>query len=127
MSITNIDKNHLKQIIEIPNLEELNKDKIIKSVQKNSNNYAKIKVLFKQMQNIKKEIEEIIEESLETDELNNVKCNLKKIPGSYYYLYQKPDTTLFFSILSPEEWNTHNVFINKYFYDYDLSLIKINM
>ena len=127
MSITNIDKNHLKQIIEIPNLEELNKDKIIKSVQKNSNNYAKIKVLFKQMQNIKKEIEEIIEESLETDELNNVKCNFKKIPGSYYYLYQKPDTTLFFSILSPEEWNTHNVFINKYFYDYDLSLIKINI
>ena len=34
MSITNIDKNHLKQIIEIPNLNELNRDKIIKSVQK---------------------------------------------------------------------------------------------
>ena len=47
MSITNIDKNHMNQIIEIPNLDELNKDKIIKSVQKNSNNYAKIKVLFK--------------------------------------------------------------------------------
>ena len=78
MSITNIDKNHLKQIIEIPNLNELNRDKIIKSVQKNSNNYAKIKV-FKQMENIKKEIEEIIQESLETDDLNNIKCNFKKI------------------------------------------------
>tara|TARA_Y100000589_G_C27041097_1_gene583188 strand:- start:314 stop:697 length:384 start_codon:yes stop_codon:yes gene_type:complete len=127
MSITNIDKNHMNQIIEIPNLDELNKDKIIKSVQKNSNNYAKIKVLFKQMENIKKEIEEIVEESLESENLNNIKCNFKKIPGSYYYVYQKPDLTLFFSILSPNEWNTKNIFINKYFYDYDLSLIKINL
>ena len=127
MSITNIDRNHLNQIIEIPNLNELNKDKIVKSVQKNSNNYAKIKVLFKQMENIKKEIEQIINESLETDDLNNIKCNFKKVPGSYYYLYQKPDGQLFFSILSPNEWNTNNIFINKYFYDYDLSLIKINI
>ena len=127
MSITNIDRNHLNQIIEIPNLNELNKDKIVKSVQKNSNNYAKIKVLFKQMENIKKEIEEIINESLETDYLNNIKCNFKKVPGSYYYLYQKSDGQLFFSILSPNEWNTKNIFINKYFYDYDLSLIKINI
>ena len=117
----------MNQIIEIPNLDELNKDKIIKSVQKNSNNYAKIKVLFKQMENIKKEIEEIVEESLESENLNNIKCNFKKIPGSYYYVYQKPDLTLFFSILSPNEWNTKNIFINKYFYDYDLSLIKINL
>ena len=127
MSITNIDRNHLNQIIEIPNLNELNKDKIVKSVQKNSNNYAKIKVLFKQMENIKKEIEQIINESLETDDLNNIKCNFKKVPGSYYYLYQKPDGQLFFSILSPNEWNTNNIFINKYFYDYDLSLIKKNI
>ena len=127
MSITNIDKNHLKQIIEIPNLNELNRDKIIKSVQKNSNNYAKIKVLFKQMENIKKEIEEIIQESIETDDLNKIKCNFKKVPGSYYYLYQKPDSTLFFSILSPNEWDTKNIFISKYLYDYDLSLIKINI
>ena len=127
MSITNIDKNHLKQIIEIPNLNELNRDKIIKSVQKNSNNYAKIKVLFKQMENIKKEIEEIIQESIETDDLNKIKCNFKKVPGSYYYLYQKPDSTLFFSILSPNEWDTKKIFISKYLYDYDLSLIKINI
>ena len=127
MSITNIDKNHMNQIIEIPNLDELNKDKIIKSVQKNSNNYAKIKVLFKQMENLKKEIEEIVEESLESENLNNIKCNFKKIPGSYYYVYQKPDSTLFFSLLSPNEWNTKNIFINKYFYDYDLSFIKINL
>ena len=59
-------------------MNELNKDKIVKSVQKNSNNYAKIKVLFKQMENIKKEIEQIINESLETDDLNNIKCNFKK-------------------------------------------------
>ena len=127
MSITNIDKKHLNQIIEIPNLNNLNKDKIIKSVQKNSNNYSKIKVLFKQIENIKKEIDEIIQESLEADELNNIKCNFKKNPGNYYYLYQKPDNELFFSILNPNEWNTENIFINKYFYDYDFSFVKINI
>ena len=40
-----IDKKHMKDLIEIPTLNELNKDKIIKTIQKNSNNYAKIKVL----------------------------------------------------------------------------------
>jgi hypothetical protein len=126
MSITTIDKKHMKDLIEIPNLNELNKDKIIKTIQKNSNNYAKIKVLFKQMENIKKEIEEIIMESIETDDLNNIKCNFKKVPGHHYYLYQKTDSTLFFSILSPNEWKTNNIFIDKYYYDYDLSLVKIN-
>ena len=78
MALSNIDKDHLKQLITVPNLQELQNDKIVKAVQRNSNNYSKLKVLFKQMENIKKEIEEVIKESVETENLENIKCNFKK-------------------------------------------------
>ena len=125
MALTNIDKEHLNQLISIPNLQELDSHKITMAVQKNSNNYSKLKVLFKQMENIKNEIHEIINESLQTDALNDIQCNFKKKPGNTYYLYKKPDDTLFFSIISPDEWKTtNNTYINSYFYDYDLTLHK---
>ena len=125
MAITNIDKKHLEQLIELPNLQLLEQDKIIKAVQRNSNNYSKLKILFKQMQNIKNEIEEVIKESVETENLEKIKCNFKKIPGKNYFLYQKPNNELFFSMLSPKEWNTKNLFICEYFYDYDHTLQKV--
>ena len=119
MALSNIDKDHLKQLITVPNLQELQNDKIVKAVQRNSNNYSKLKVLFKQMENIKKEIEEVIKESIETENLENIKCNFKKIPGKNYFLYQNQKNELFFSMLSPKEWDSNNLFINEYFYDYD--------
>ena len=78
MSLSKIDKNHLNQLITIPNLQELQNDKIVKAIQRNSNNYSKLKVLFKQMENIKKEIEEIVKESIETENLEKINCNFKK-------------------------------------------------
>ena len=123
MALTNIDKEHLSKLITIPNLENLEKDKIVKSVQRNSNNYAKLKVLFKQLENIKREIEEVINESVESQNLDMVKCNFKKIPGKTYYLYQKKDE-MFFSMLSPNEWNTKNLFLGEYYYDFDLTFQK---
>ena len=125
MALTNIDKEHLSKLITIPNLENLEKDKIVKSVQRNSNNYAKLKVLFKQLENIKREIDEVINESVESQNLDMVKFNFKKIPGNSYFLYQKPEKELFFSMLNPKEWKTKNIFMGEYYYDYDLSFNKI--
>ena len=82
MSITNISKEHLNQLITIPNLQELKKEKIVKAVQRNSNNYSKLKILFKQMENIKKDIQEIVNESIETEILENIKCSFKKVCGN---------------------------------------------
>lgn len=125
MTLTNIDKEHLNKLIAIPNLQELDSHKITQAIQKNSNNYSKLKVLFKQLENIKNEINDVITESLETDALNDIRCNFKKKPGNTYYLYKNPQETLFFSILSPNEWsNTKNTFIGAYFYDYDLTFNK---
>lgn len=125
MSLSKIDKKHLNQLISIPNLNELENDKIVKAVQRNSNNYSKLKILFKQLENIKREIEEVVKESVETENLEKIKCNFKKIPGKNYYLYQNPDEEYFFSMLSPKEWNSKNNFIDEYFYDYDHTFQKV--
>ena len=125
MALSRIDKDHLNNIIAIPNLEELEKGKIIEALKRNSNNYAKLKILFKQMEYIKNEINDVINESIEADNLQNVECSFKKIPGNTYYLYKKPDDNLVFSIISPKEWNTINTYIGGYFYDFDLTFRKI--
>ena len=50
---------------------------------------------------MKSEINNIVNESLEADSLQSVKCNFKKKPGNTYYLYSSSTTgEPFFSILS---------------------------
>ena len=121
MTLSNISNEHLDKLIQIPNIEELQQHKMIKIIQRNSNNYGKLKVLLKQMKNIQDEIETLCLESIEVDYLEEVDCNFKKIPGKSYYLYMKPDGQKFFSMIAPNEWNTKNRFLNEYFYDYDLT------
>lgn len=125
MTLSNIDPEHLNQLIRIPNLEELQQHKIVQAVQRNSNNYGKIKVLLNQIQIIQEEIKNLCFESLDSDYLEEVDCNFKKIPGKTYYLYLKPDGQKFFSMIAPNEWNTPNRFLNKYLYDYDLTFQEI--
>ena len=102
-----------------------NKDKIIKAIQRNSNNYSKLKILFKQIDVLKKKIDYVVQESMISDKLEQINCKFKKIPGKNYYLYKNSKEEYFFSILSPNEWNTNNLFIEEYFYDYDHTFQKI--
>ena len=121
MTLSNISNEHLDKLIQIPNIKELQQHKMVRAIQRNSNNYGKLKVLLKQMKNIQDEIETLCLESIEVDYLEEVDCNFKKIPGKSYYLSMKPDGQKFFSMISPNEWNTKNRFLNEYFYDYDLT------
>jgi hypothetical protein len=121
MTLSNISNEHLNQLIRVPNIEELQQHKMIKAIQRNSNNYGKIKVLLKQMESIQNEINNLCLESISCDHLEEIDCNFKKIPGKTYYLYLKPDGHKFFSMIAPNEWNTKNRFLNEYFYDYDLT------
>ena len=125
MSITRIDKEHLNSIIEVPNLKDLEKSKILEAVQRNSNNYSKLKILFKQMENIKNEINTVVNESIEAEYLQSVDCKFKKIPGKNYFLYKKNNNDLFFSMLSPKEWSSPHEYIGEYFYDFDLTFQKL--
>ena len=74
------------------------------------------------MEALKVEIEQVVEDSIDSVRLENIKCNFKKIPGKTYYLYQDQNGDLFFSLLNPGEWKSKNIFKGEYYYDYDLTL-----
>ena len=127
MALSSISKEHVSELILSLSGLDLQESKVRQSVQRDSNNYAKLKTLARQMAFIKQEMEEIIHDSLINTELEKVSCKFKKIPGNYYYLYQKNETEeMYFSILEPEVWSfsQHSIYIRKYFYDYDLNFQK---
>lgn len=124
MAISNITDKHLQELMLATAGLELDKDKIRQGLQRNSNSYAKLQTLVRQMLFIKEEINDIIQESMINNELDKISCKFKKIPGNYYYLYQKKEGDKFFSMLEPNIWNfsDKNIFLGKYKYNYDLSL-----
>jgi hypothetical protein len=124
MAISNIDKKHLDKIFEEYNLEILNNNGIRQKIVSNSNSFSKLKVLFRQLELIKMEINEVVKETIETSELQKIKCNIKKIPGKIYYLYKNKNRELFFSILSHEEWDNYENYLGKYLYNFDYTLTK---
>ena len=128
MALSNISSKHVNELILSLSCLDLQESQIRQSIQRDSNNYAKLKTLMRQMAFIKQEVEEIIQDSMVNTELEKVSCKFKKIPGNYYYLYQKKESEeLYFSMLEPEVWSfsKHSAFINKYFYDYDLNFQKL--
>ena len=96
MTLSNISTEHLNNLLKISNLSDLENDKIIQSIQRNSNNYGKLKTLFRQLQFIKNEINEVLNESIISSELEKIKCNFKKRPGNHYFLYKNKKINYFF-------------------------------
>jgi hypothetical protein len=66
----------------------------------------------------------VINDSVESQNLESIPCNFKKVPGKTYHLYQKPNQECFFSMLHPDEWQNKNIFLGSYYYDYDLTFSK---
>lgn len=129
MSLSNISNEHIDNLLVDLNQNEIDKKKIMCSLQRNSNNYGKLKTLLRQLKFIKDEIKNIIDDSLITAELEKVSCKFIKRPGKNYYLYQNIEKEeLFFSMLEPEMWeyDKKNYYVGKYLYDYDLTFQKIN-
>ena len=122
MSITNIDKNHLNSL-----LLSLNKDdNYLEIIKSNHANYAKLKLIDKQMKMLKNEALEIINDIDFQQKLQNIKTKIKLVSGTNYYLYKNSKDELFFSIISNEEWiNNKCEFMGKYYYDFDKQFISI--
>ncbi len=66
----------------------------------------------------------LVEEAQHSAQLQRAKCNFRKIPGKIYHLYRRSDGELYFSMLSPDEWNgaPPHGFEGSYKVDIDLSL-----
>ena len=129
MALTNISTEHIQDLMLALNISDLESSQVRQSIQRNSNNYSKLKTLSRQMAFIKQEIEEIINDSMISLELDKVSCKFKKIPGQQYYLYQKINSReLYFSRLEPEIWDfeKNNIYRGTYLFDYDLTLQRLD-
>ena len=121
MAITNINKEHLDNLLISLNKENNNEIEAIKS---NHVNYE-LKQIASQIKILQNEANNIINDSIYKNSLHKIKKSFQLISGNYYYLYEKDNQEKFFSLLSPEEYGKslkHN-FLGKYLYDYDKQFV----
>lgn len=66
--------------------------------------HGKLKVIAEQMKALQQEARSILETSARDQQLHRAQCQFKRQPGKIYHLYKRSEDTLYFSMLSPEEW-----------------------
>lgn len=127
MSLSKIDKDHANELLLVINQHNVNHNSL-EVIKTNYMQYGKLKQIAKEMERLKKEAEEIIQESFLQHELQNITCNCKKISGTTYHLYQNEKNEKYFSLISPSEWNSDfkHQFISSFYYDYDKTFTKIS-
>ncbi|XP_049520345.1 uncharacterized protein C1orf50 homolog isoform X2 [Dermacentor silvarum] len=62
----------------------------------------KLTVIAEQVQFLQKQAQHILEEAQLNTRLHHAACNFKKVPGSIYYLYKRPNGQEYFSMIKPE-------------------------
>lgn len=89
----------------------------------NNTAHAKLRVIADTMLKLKDEARKVLEETRQNQQLHRALCQFRKIPGKIYHLYQKPNGSLYFSMLAPNEWggNTAHVFQGSYRLEADQS------
>lgn len=133
MSLSNIDKTHLEGLyLSLYNdSTDVSKCPVnfnhLEKIKNNHVNYARLKQIAKDMQRLRGEAAEIVEEVNIQDELHKIKKTFRLTSGCVYYLYETAEThSKYFSMISPKEWNGKNrdKFIDAYLYDYDKQFVK---
>ena len=66
---------------------------------------SKLKVIAEQIKQLQNQAKAILEQAQQDQILHRAKCNFTRKPGKIYHLYEKPDGTHYFSMLSPQEWS----------------------
>ncbi len=89
---------------------------------------GKLDLILKQIEALKNEAREIIKKAHEDVELHKIKCGFSKIPGESIYLYKKKSGELYFSRLSPADWDNDppDEFIGTYVLNFDRSFKKVD-
>lgn len=129
MSLSKIDKNHADQLILSINKQNLDHN-ALEIVRTNYMQYGKLKYIAKQMEQLKREAEEIITESYQQHKLQNIECKCKKISGNTYHLYKNPETNddEYLSLIAPSEWSSdfNHIFLGSFYYDYDKTFVPVD-
>ena len=127
MSLSKIDKEHVNGLLLAINQQNVDHNSL-EVIRTNYMQYGKLKHIAKQMEQLKREAMEIIEESHLQHELQNIVCKCKKISGTTYHLYQDEKMEKYFSLIAPTEWRDdfNHVFLGSFYYDYDKTYSKVD-
>lgn len=123
MALSNLDKDNLTRLFQMINIDN-NNENILTTVKNDYSTYGKLELIAKQISFLQSEAINIYNNYTLSSEINKIKCNFKKVPGTYYYLYEK-NNSKFLSLISNEEWNSYDKFICKVFYDFDCNFKAI--
>lgn len=66
----------------------------------------KLQVIVDQIRFLQSQAQEILVRARDDAGLHRAECAFKKKPGTIYHLYRRANDSLYFSMLSPEEWGT---------------------
>jgi hypothetical protein len=128
MALTNIDKNTLTRLFEMVNIKsnESNDYNNLLNIRSNYASYSKLELIAKQIEFLKNEALNIINNHELNNDLSCLKCNFRKVPGTYYYVYLNANDEKILSLIGPHEWCIYHKFITKVYYDYDYQFYKVN-
>ena len=135
MSLSNLNKDTTTRLFKMIISNDNFSDEQICKIKNDSSTYSQLNLINKQIENLKLEAINIIQNHIKTEEINNIICNFKKVPGTLYYLYSNNESheDKILSLIGPEYDSNGNIqhtiypfFIGKYFYDYDLKFKKVN-
>jgi len=65
---------------------------------------GKLSLIAEQMRALRAQAEGILETARRDAELHRISCSFQKKIGQTIYLYERPDTERYFSLLSPADW-----------------------
>jgi hypothetical protein len=66
---------------------------------------GKLEILAKQIRALQEEARQILDDTRRDLDLHRAECAFVKRPGTTYHLYERPNGQLYFSMLSPDDWN----------------------
>ena len=134
MSLSNLDNDTTTRLFKmIVSNDNFSNEQLCK-IKNDSSTYAQLNLINKQIENLKLEAINIIQNHVKTEEINNIICNFKKVPGTLYYLYSDNNKNTKIISLVPPEYDTNGnivssiypTFLGKYFFDYDLKFKLVN-
>ena len=127
MALSNINKDTLERLFEMINIRnnESKEYNALTNIRSNYATYSRLEMIAKQMDFLKNEALNILSNHDLNDNLKEVKCNFRKVPGTYYYVYLNEHNQKLLSLVSPNEWCNSYKFIEKVYYDYDYNFYKV--
>ena len=65
---------------------------------------AQLEVIAEQVRSLQAQARRVLEQAREDQRLHHARCAFQRKPGHIYHLYEEPDGSLAFSMLSPDDW-----------------------